>query len=129
MEIDTRRSKMLRNFDDRYNGSILSWKLGRFEIFEYLIRDIIYIFFFLLSKTFIIPLFRILKVFFLTVEKHLFISKTRSSVRNYKAIVLPLCCHLFIQIVFISPLFFLALSLSRVERVPSRVMKPDTFRN
>lgn len=50
----------------------------------------------------------ILTVFFKkkTVEKHLFISETRSWVRNYKAIVLPLCCHLFIQIVFISPLFF-----------------------
>lgn len=50
MEIDTPRSKMLRNFDDRYNGSILSWKLGRFEVFEYLIRDIIYIFFFCYRK-------------------------------------------------------------------------------
>lgn len=50
MEIDTPRSKMLRNFDDRYNGSILSWKLGRFEVFEYLIRDIIYFFFFVIEN-------------------------------------------------------------------------------
>ena len=53
-----------------------------------------------------------------TVEKHLFISETRSWVRNYKAIVLPLCCHLFIQIVFISSLsFFFSLPLDETRPI------------
>lgn len=62
----------------------------------------------------------ILTVFFKkkTVEKHLFISETRSWVRNYKAIVLPLCCHLFIQIVFISSLsFFFSLPLDETRPI------------
>lgn len=59
MEIDTRRSKMLRNFDDRYNGSILSWKLGRFEVFEYLIRDIIYIYFFFCYRKLLLFLYSV----------------------------------------------------------------------
>lgn len=48
----------------------------------------------------------------------MFISETRSWVRNYKAIVLPLCCHLFIQIVFISSLsFFFSLPLDETRPI------------